>query len=150
MDDTRIRLATAGDAQDVTRLLIELECTVDESDVQRRLKSLQSSPSDRVLLAESDGRTVGLLGIHAAPLLHRDALARITAFVVTEDYRGRGIGTRLLATAERWAVEQGCTQVELNSGDHHKPAHAFYRHRGYRLDDRRFLKEDDMLQGATI
>jgi len=140
-----IRSATSADAQDVTRLLIELECAVTEPDVRRRLEGLQDSACDRVFLAEVAGTPVALLGIHVAPLLHRDALARITALIVTKDLRGRGIGTRLLEIAERWAVEQGCTQIELNSGDHHEPAHAFYRHRGYRPDDRRFLKEDDAL-----
>jgi GNAT superfamily N-acetyltransferase len=145
MDEARIRQATSADTQDVTRLLVELECAVDGPDVRRRLRRLQDSPSDRVFLAEAGGRPVALLGMHVVPLLHRDALARITALIVTKDYRGRGIGTRLLATAERWAVEHGCTQVELNSGDHHRPAHTFYQHRGYRLDDRRFIKEDEVL-----
>jgi len=145
MPHMNVRLAAADDAEDVTRLLTELECSVEPGDVRRRLERLQALASDRVFLAEVDGQTVGLLGLHVAPLLHRDALARITAFIVTEEYRGRGIGTRLLAEAEQWAVEQGCTQVELNSGDHHAPAHAFYQRRGYRLDDRRLVKEDEAL-----
>jgi len=145
MRSMNIRLATADDAQDVTSLLVELGSSVEPGDVRRRLAGLQASAFDRVFLADVGGRIVGLLGLHVAPLLHRDALARITAFIVTEEYRGRGIGTHLLREAERWAVEQGCTQVELNSGDHHAPAHAFYQRRGYRLDDRRFVKEDEAL-----
>ena len=145
MTDVNVRTATTSDVQDVARLLVELGCSVTVPEVRPRLERLEDAAADRVFLADLGGRVVGLLGMHIVPLLHRDSLARITAFIVTEDCRGRGIGTVLLSVAERWAVAQGCRQVELNSGDHHAPAHAFYRRRGYRLDDRRFIKEDESL-----
>jgi len=145
VSDVSIREAVAADTHDVTRLLIELGCSAESADVRRRIEQLQGGAVDRIFLAEVDGRVVGLLGIHIVPLLHREPLGRITALVVTKAHRGRGIGRDLLVAAERWALEQGCTQVELNSGDHHRPSHAFYHRTGYRIDDRRFIKEDDDL-----
>ena len=137
-----IRLARSSDAQSVTALLLELGCTVEGSQVRERLSRLEGSISDRVFLAEIDGRAVGLLGMHIAPLLHRDSFGRITALIVTQEHRGHGIGSRLLAAGEEWALSQGCTQIELNSGEQHAPAHAFYESHGYRSDDRRLVKED--------
>jgi len=136
-----IRLAEASDAEAVTALLIELGCDVERRDVTPRLERLADRPWDRVYVAEAAGRVVGLLGLHLAPLLHRDCFGRITAFVVTGAHRGKGIGSRLLDAAEKWALSQGCTQIELNSGDHHAQGHAFYRAHGFRCDDRRFVKE---------
>jgi GNAT superfamily N-acetyltransferase len=144
----RIRRASASDAPSVAPLLVELGCDVDTASVERRLRQLEASDRDRVYLAEEKGRPVGLLAIHLAPLLHRDFLGRVTALVVTESYRGLGVGTALLRRAERWAVAEGCLQIEINSGDHHEPAHGFYRSRGYRDDDRRFVKEDEELANA--
>ncbi len=141
-EKARIRSANVSDAEAVTRLLIELDCDVELPDVEARLARLVDRPSDRVLVADVDGEVVGLLGMHLAPLLHRDSFARITAFIVTEANRGRGYGEALLREAETWAVANGCTQIELNSGDHHRAAHGFYERMGYREDDRRFVKEE--------
>jgi len=132
-----IRSADLSDADAVTGLLIELDCGVELADVEARLARLVDRPSDRVFVADVGGEVVGLLGMHLAPLLHRDSFARITAFNVTEAHRGRGYGE-----AEAWALANGCTQIELNSGDHHRAAHGFYERMGYREDDRRFVKED--------
>ena len=148
VDDVIARKAALSDTTVITSLLIELGCNVEEAEVRRRMAPLLVSEADRVFVAELDGRIVGLISIHVAPLLHRDALGRITAFIVTQDLRGQGIGMKLLAEAEKWAIEKGCSQVELNSGDHHQPAHAFYKNRGYRTDDRRFLKEDEALNNS--
>lgn len=141
MENLLIREAVEADAAVVTRLLTELDCAVNEGEVQRRLLSLVGSTSDCVLLAEDGDAVVGLLGMHLSPLLHRDSFARLTAFIVTESHRGRGIGTALLRKAESWAQANGCAQIELNSGDHHRASHRFYEHMGYHEDDRRFVKE---------
>ena len=136
-----IRAARGSDAFAVTALLVELDCEVAQEDVERRLVRLVRSPSDRVFVAQMQGEVVGLLVVHLAPLLHRDTSARITAFVVNAEYRGRGIGGALLREAEAWVRARGCTQIEVTSGDHHIQSHSFYEHHGYRLDDRRFVKE---------
>lgn len=69
---------------------------------------------DRVLVAEADGVLLGVLSLHWTPLLHRDKpLGRITAFVVHEVARGQGIGSRLVAEAERVLQEVGCSAIEV-------------------------------------
>jgi ribosomal protein S18 acetylase RimI-like enzyme len=48
---------------------------------------------------------------------------------VREDLRGRGLGTRLLATAEVEAARRGCR--EMHTDTHSYQAPDFYRHCGY-------------------
>jgi GNAT superfamily N-acetyltransferase len=137
-----IRLARTSDASAVAALLLELGCEVGIKVLETRLGRLGSLQSERVFVAEVGGHVVGLLSFHLAPLLHRDCFGRITAFVVNQEHRGRGIGSQLFCAAEEWALSQGCTQIEVTSGDHHEPAHGFYRSHGFCCDDRRFVKEE--------
>ncbi|KUF19905.1 MULTISPECIES: GNAT family N-acetyltransferase [Streptomyces] len=48
---------------------------------------------------------------------------------VAEEFRGAGVGGRLLAEAERVAVERGCRNSRLETWDFQAPA--FYRQQGY-------------------
>jgi len=64
----------------------------------------------------------------------RDRLeAVVEAIVVDAAHRQTGIGSTLMAEAERWGRERGCVAVALSSNVVRGPAHAFYAALGYRV-----------------
>jgi GNAT superfamily N-acetyltransferase len=140
-DNTIIRIAFLSDCKDIAELLGQLGYPSTPSDVEQRLEHLGNLPSEQVLVAEIDGRVVGLTSVHLTPCLHITGyVGRITSFVVAAEFRGRGIGSRLFQEAESWACSRGCTRMGVTSGDYRPGAHRFYEACGYRCDERRFLK----------
>ncbi|WP_116140921.1 GNAT family N-acetyltransferase [Trinickia diaoshuihuensis] len=65
---------------------------------------------------------------------------RITSMVVDEHYRGRGIGSRLIAQAEQWFDAVGCVKLEVTSADSRLNAHRFYERHGFVRDGQRLSK----------
>jgi GNAT superfamily N-acetyltransferase len=109
--------------------------------VRDKVTRLANQPADRIYVAEIEGDVVGVLSFHITPLLHAEGNSgRITAMVVASEYRHQGIGTLLVQEAEAWAWSQGCSMIEVTSGDQRPRAHRFYESRGYKCDERRFLK----------
>jgi len=65
---------------------------------------------------------------------------RLTALVVDEKWRGRGIGKLLIDRVEASLAGQGINLVVLTSSIFRKDSHEFYRHIGYLDTGIRFTK----------
>jgi GNAT superfamily N-acetyltransferase len=71
---------------------------------------------------------------------YRSPVTRITALVVHQRARRRGIGRLLIDHALRWAEQKGCELVELTSALSRAEAHAFYGDLGFEANSLRFRK----------
>ena len=136
-----IRSARNSDAPAIASLLTELGYPNSLSFVAHKIEQLSEDTKERVLVAVTRSNVVGVLSLHVLPLLHdADDLGRVTALVVAEEYRGKGIGGRLMARAEAVARANGCSRMEVTSGDERREGHEFYRRIGYKEVSRRFMK----------
>jgi len=143
-----VRDLRPGDEDAVAGLLGELGLPTDGDTVRGRLATFRPDPRAHVLVAETGGRVIGVLGLHRIPLFHRSGdLARITVLVVADGHRGRGVGRALVETAERIARETHCWRVEVTSAMYLARAHGFYERLGYDERRRRFRKDLDV-EGA--
>jgi GNAT superfamily N-acetyltransferase len=137
-----IREAGADDSDAVADLLTQLGYPCSDSDVERRLTRLGSA--DRLFLAELEGRVAGLAGIHVSPALEYDGdAAKVSAFVVDERVRRRGVGAALMRAVEEEARARGCELLFLTTAERREDAHAFYRSIGLEETGRRFAKRLD-------
>jgi GNAT superfamily N-acetyltransferase len=85
-------------------------------------------PNGVLLLARADGEPAGLGGIR-----HLDTeIAEVKSMYVAPDYRGTGLGRRILARLDEIALEHGCRAVRLDTSDYLTPAVGLYRAAGYR------------------
>jgi GNAT superfamily N-acetyltransferase len=137
-----IRDASENDAAVVAELLGQLGYPTDAATASARIERFATHPVSRLFVAQADGgRVVGLAGISCLPLVERPGgWARLSAIVVDEAERGRGVGRALVAAVEAEAASRGCGYVEVTTADRREDAHAFYRRLGYEQVSRRFLK----------
>lgn len=84
------------------------------------------------LVAEREGIVVGLITAHVVFAIHADEpVALLTALVVRDGTRGRGIGRALVEQAEQWVRAQGATRFSVLTALHRLEAHRFYEHLGF-------------------
>lgn len=129
----RIRTADRADAAAVDALLDQLGYPPDgPAATAHRIDAWAGDPSGAAYVAEAGADVLGVVAVHVSPFFERDgSWGRIVALVVSERARGHGVGSRLVAAAESFAVAHGCVRMEVTSSDRRHAAHEFYRRRGY-------------------
>ena len=141
-EGTRIRAATDADAPELSTLLAQLGYPAPAEVIPARLANLSRSDDNVVLVAEKDGKVVGLMTARVMWVIPHDApLAWLTALVVLDLARGEGIGSMLLDRAEEWAKHKGAHKISLSSAMHRMDTHSYYDNRGYERSGLRFTKK---------
>lgn len=140
-DAPLLRPAGLRDAAVVADLLDDLGYPCSPDDAADRIAQLEDHPGHQLLLLELGGRCCGLLAldlIYSLPLGRTSC--RISALVVADHCRGRGMGRWLVAEAERRARQAGATRIEVSSAGHRKDAHKLYRECGFEDGSVRLVK----------
>ncbi|MBW8089539.1 GNAT family N-acetyltransferase [Streptomyces hygroscopicus subsp. hygroscopicus] len=139
MSDFDIRRATADDIPAIVAMLADdplgagRETPDDPAPYRAAFERLDRDPSQRLVVAVRDGRTVGTLQLTVIPGLSRRGATRsiIEGVRIHADERGRGLGTQLI----EWAIEEsrreGCDLVQLTSDASRTDARRFYERLGF-------------------
>lgn len=130
-----VREATRNDICQLLILMDQLGYPTSLDKMERRFNTISAHPNYHTLVAELDGKVVGLTGLCTSLFYELDgSYVRIVAFIVDSKHRRKGIGKKLIQEAESWAREQGAIAIGLNSGNREarKDAHHFYLNMGYK------------------
>ena len=158
-----IRSAERQDIPHLCRLYFELHESVAQC-VPNRLRSLGdpeafdaswlSNKLDKLLdavdviifVAEVSDKIVGLAEVY----LRKDDAATseqlayqygyLQSLLVGANFRGRGIGERLLKAAEQWARERGASELRLETWEYNGGPLGFYQQQGYRTLKRTLVR----------
>ena len=136
-----VRVATRDDADELARLLTQLEHPTSAASIAARWDEWRAAGNLALVAARADGTLAGVATLHHMLVLHRPRpVGRITALVVDAAERGRGIGRALVAAAEAELTRAGCGLLEITSNARRVDAHAFYERLGYTRTSLRFMK----------
>jgi len=127
-----VREMTSEDLLAVAALSDQLGYPVTLAELEPRLDRIRRTPYEELFVAERpDGSVAGWIHVGADPSLTHDAVAEIKGLIVSEAYRGKGLGEELVGAAEAWCVRLGFRNVRVRSRVEREAAHGFYQRRGY-------------------
>jgi GNAT superfamily N-acetyltransferase len=89
---------------------------------------------ERAFIAVAEGRRVGSVFCVRSD---EPGVAKLRLFLIEPDWRGRGLGRRLLAACLGFAREAGYDRLRLWTHESHRAACALYARSGFRLLDSR-------------
>ncbi|MDQ2841049.1 MAG: GNAT family N-acetyltransferase [Acidobacteriota bacterium] len=105
---------------------IATELPFDRPERVGRLKTLLAESSGTAFVATAGSLIIGELTVYT----HWPGLLALV-MVVSADWRGKGVGSRLMESCIRWAQEAGAHKITLEVFPHNDVALALYRKFGF-------------------
>ena len=94
---------------------------------RREMRNYLRFPGADCVIADKDGKLVGF-----CLTAHQQARGYIITIDVLEQFRRQGVGSALLAEAERRLASHGVEQIGLETATDNETAIAFWQRHGYR------------------
>lgn len=117
----------------------------DDTTARETLAHILHDKDAALFVAQKRGQLVGLAEVylrHDPP--HPAAIAYVYGYlqslIVTASIRRRGLGQRLLATAERWSLEHGASEMRLACWEFADGPLPFYEAQGYHTMKRTLVR----------
>lgn len=129
-----IREAIIEDIPMIATLSGDLGYSTDETIVLQRFMKIKSDINHAIFVAESDSKEIaGWIHIMPRILLLSRPIAEIGGLIVSEKYRRKGVGQRLMKSAEAWAKNHNYEGIIVRSDTKRIESHHFYPQVGYDL-----------------
>lgn len=129
----QIRPGHIDDAAALARLCSELGYPSTEAQIQGRLTRLGEVEHGLFVGEAGGGDLLGVVDVHVRLVLEEDPFAELIALVVTDDARGEGIGSALVAEAARWARARRLPKLWVRVSLWREGTPRFYESLGFQL-----------------
>ncbi len=148
-----VRLAETSDKKQVFSLLDELVSEVsrvigqakpftDNSTREKFFEEIIKRNDIKVFVIEENGKILGLADLFIIPIMRRGYYqGNIEDFIITENNRGRGIGSKLLNEIKKFCKNNNIKVIKITSSLKLKEAHNFYLKNGGEFTEKLFRFE---------
>lgn len=101
-----------------------------------------SDPDIAYVVAEWDGKVVGIASCHVQSLLHHAArVGEVQEMYVDPALRSQGVGKKLLEELIRFAEGRGAVNLEVTSNQIRLDTHRFYEREGFRCTHYKLVRK---------
>lgn len=126
-----------SDISSLIALMEQLGYKHTHDSLSNNIQAIRKSGGE-VFVAEYANTICGCICAIIDVRLAEGAKGEIVSLIVSEDYRGRGLGKELVSTAERW-LSNYVTEIRIRANEIRKNAHKFYKALGYQESKKQML-----------
>lgn len=131
--------ATLAQLKEVVELALKLwpsyELVELREEFEEEFRELLGNPNAAVLLAEEAGEKVGFAQVELrtdyVEGTSSNPVGYLEGVFVTEEFRDKGVGRKLVQAGENWAREQGCREFGSDASMDNTASQAFHRSVGF-------------------
>lgn len=128
----KIRTMKSNDVGKVSDLAKQLGYENKPEEVRQRLELILKRQDHCVMVCEDDSnQIVGWIHLREILPLEKESYIEVSAIVVDQSVRGKGMGKFMMSWAEDLARQRGFCQVGLRTHVRRTDAHKFYERLGY-------------------
>jgi ribosomal protein S18 acetylase RimI-like enzyme len=126
-----VRELNLDDLEEIYDLNLELGFNFPRKKLKERVEYLINRPETKVFVAEYNSKVIGYIHGSVSDRIYDDRLFFIHTVIVTENYRGIGVGNKLITKIEEWVSRNDYLGIGLWSRIDRIAAHKFYENHGY-------------------
>ena len=120
MEDVTLRAAQASDVDGIRNLVVALAHerggTSDADAAGAAAAECVGQPGHEIIVASAGEEVVAYVAVHWVPFpMLGGREAYVSDLIVRADWRGHGLGNRLMEAVEAWAIETECERLMLNN-----------------------------------
>ena len=152
-DSVNIAPAQEQDLPAITALVVELSDEVDGQDatdrqvIEKNVRILFHDPAAYFLVARNADTGVGVGFVNFTTrktIIHSSESGLVDELIVSREYRGKGIGKRLISGVVDKCRELGCCELEVSTMMSNNKARDFYKKCGF--EEEAVLLEMDLIE----
>jgi len=132
----RFHLATIDDFDTWHRLRAELYADLDPDHSILEIERMVSDPalSTYLVFIGNEPEPIGMVELSLRNIVDgciSSPVANIDGLYLTEQYQGKGLGKMLLQFIKKWARENGCSELAVDTEPENERAQKFYLREGF-------------------
>jgi ribosomal protein S18 acetylase RimI-like enzyme len=138
MENITIRESICDDIPSLLELLYELgrpklQQDSDSEKFEKLLKNYIQENDKKILVAQiNNSEIIGMISMVFLPRLNQNTLELyIPELIISQNYRSKGIGKKLINFSINLGKEKKCHRMRLESGNQRVESHKFYKHLGF-------------------
>lgn len=136
----KLILVKKDDIPSVIHLAEELNPKIKKETLYHRLEEAFSYTNYQLFALVLENKIIGLCSAWLSTRLYSGKQLELDNFVIQKKYRSKSYGEKFNKLIEKWAKQEGCLRIELNSYVINGKSHKFYFNQGFEILGYHFYK----------